>query len=67
MIGNMFLSHPMLIVFLCRVELLSWKPRAFIYHDFLSAYECNHIIRTAQPLVSQLPVAVSAVAIPVLV
>ena len=46
--------------FLCRVELLSWKPRAFVYHNFLTAEECNHIISTAKPLVSQLPVAVTA-------
>jgi len=26
------------------VELLSWRPRAFLYHGFLSDAECDHII-----------------------
>ena len=34
-----------------RVELLSWKPRAFLYHNFLSAAECQHIIQEAKPMV----------------
>ncbi len=58
---------PLQIIFLCRVEVLSWKPRAFIYHNFLSAEECDHIIRTAKPLVGQLSVVLSAKAISLLV
>lgn len=31
------------------VELLSWKPRAYLYHNFLSPEECDHIIKIAMP------------------
>lgn len=34
-----------------RIELVSWQPRAFIYHNFLSDEECKHLIRLAAPLV----------------
>lgn len=27
-----------------RVEQISWKPRAFLYHDFLSEEECDHLM-----------------------
>ncbi|XP_020574544.1 probable prolyl 4-hydroxylase 3 [Phalaenopsis equestris] len=30
-------------------ELLSWEPRAFIYHNFLSKEECEHLIELAKP------------------
>ncbi|KAJ4803419.1 2-oxoglutarate (2OG) and Fe(II)-dependent oxygenase superfamily protein [Rhynchospora pubera] len=30
-------------------ELLSWEPRAFIYHNFLSKEECDHLIKLAAP------------------
>ncbi|KAK9842565.1 hypothetical protein WJX81_006326 [Elliptochloris bilobata] len=31
------------------VEILSWQPRAFLWHGFLSASECQHIMRLAKP------------------
>ncbi|KAL9260897.1 putative prolyl 4-hydroxylase 3 [Drosera capensis] len=31
------------------VEVLSWEPRAFIYHNFLSKQECEYLIRLAKP------------------
>lgn len=31
------------------IEHVSWKPRVFIYHNFLSDEECNHIRRLAAP------------------
>ncbi|KAI4381803.1 hypothetical protein MLD38_007842 [Melastoma candidum] len=31
------------------VELLSWEPRAFVYHNFLSAEECQHLINLGKP------------------
>jgi len=30
------------------VELISWKPRAFLYHNFLSPEECDHLIKLAK-------------------
>ncbi|KAK8585208.1 hypothetical protein V6N13_139143 [Hibiscus sabdariffa] len=30
-------------------EVLSWEPRAFIYHNFLSKEECEHLINIAKP------------------
>ncbi|KAK6131032.1 hypothetical protein DH2020_035230 [Rehmannia glutinosa] len=30
-------------------EILSWEPRAFIYHNFLSKEECEHLINLAKP------------------
>lgn len=30
-------------------ELLSWEPRAFIYHNFLSKEECEYLIKLATP------------------
>ncbi|KAJ3682238.1 hypothetical protein LUZ60_014811 [Juncus effusus] len=30
-------------------ELLSWEPRAFVYHNFLSKEECEHLIKLAMP------------------
>eukprot|EP00270_Netrium_digitus_P005718 TRINITY_DN1766_c0_g1_i1.p1 TRINITY_DN1766_c0_g1~~TRINITY_DN1766_c0_g1_i1.p1 ORF type:complete len:330 (+),score=72.97 TRINITY_DN1766_c0_g1_i1:57-1046(+) len=32
-----------------RVEQLSWKPRAFLYHGFLSDEEADHIVQLATP------------------
>jgi hypothetical protein len=26
------------------VETISWKPRAFVYHNFLSHAECDHLV-----------------------
>ncbi|KAL8246863.1 hypothetical protein R6Q59_008079 [Mikania micrantha] len=31
------------------VEVISWEPRAVIYHNFLSQEECEHLIDTAKP------------------
>ena len=30
------------------VEQISWKPRAYIYHNFLSEEECDHIIHLSE-------------------
>jgi len=35
-----------------RVQVISWKPRAFVYHNFLSDDEAAHIIKTAAPQVT---------------
>ncbi|GLU19718.1 hypothetical protein SLE2022_359520 [Rubroshorea leprosula] len=31
------------------VEVISWQPRAAIYHNFLSKQECEHLINLAKP------------------
>ncbi|PWA61999.1 Oxoglutarate/iron-dependent dioxygenase [Artemisia annua] len=31
------------------VEIISWEPRAVIYHNFLSQEECEHLINIAKP------------------
>lgn len=31
-----------------KVEQLSWEPRAFLYHNFLSDEECDHLIKLAE-------------------
>ncbi|XP_030524066.1 probable prolyl 4-hydroxylase 10 [Rhodamnia argentea] len=31
------------------VELISWEPRAFVYHNFLSENECKYLIEIAEP------------------
>ncbi|KAL3634257.1 putative prolyl 4-hydroxylase 3 [Castilleja foliolosa] len=30
-------------------EILSWEPRAFVYHNFLSKEECEYLINIAKP------------------
>ncbi|TQE07542.1 hypothetical protein C1H46_006862 [Malus baccata] len=30
-------------------EVISWEPRAFIYHNFLSKEECDYLINLAKP------------------
>ncbi|ONK79716.1 uncharacterized protein A4U43_C01F9310 [Asparagus officinalis] len=30
-------------------EILSWEPRAFVYHNFLSKEECEYLIKLAEP------------------
>ncbi|KAF8410368.1 hypothetical protein HHK36_002896 [Tetracentron sinense] len=30
-------------------EIISWEPRAFIYHNFLSKDECEYLINLAKP------------------
>ncbi|KAJ1380029.1 Prolyl 4-hydroxylase, alpha subunit [Sesbania bispinosa] len=31
------------------VELISWEPRAFLYHNFLTKQECEYLISIAKP------------------
>lgn len=31
------------------VEVISWEPRAFVYHNFLSKAECEHLMNLAKP------------------
>lgn len=31
------------------IEVLSWKPRAFLYHNFLTPEECDHVVELAKP------------------
>lgn len=31
------------------VEVISWEPRAFVFHNFLSKEECEYLISIAQP------------------
>ncbi|KZV53826.1 hypothetical protein F511_00092 [Dorcoceras hygrometricum] len=31
------------------VEVISWEPRAFVYHNFLSKEECDYLISIAEP------------------
>ncbi|XP_050380187.1 probable prolyl 4-hydroxylase 10 [Argentina anserina] len=31
------------------VEVISWEPRAFVYHNFLTQQECNYLIDLAKP------------------
>ncbi|XAR73728.1 Procollagen-proline dioxygenase [Bertholletia excelsa] len=31
------------------VEVVSWEPRAFVYHNFLSKEECEYLINLAKP------------------
>ena len=33
------------------MEVLSWQPRAFLWHGFMSESECLHIMRLARPQV----------------
>lgn len=34
-------------------EILSWEPRAFLYHNFLSKLECEYLINRAKPQMKQ--------------
>ena len=34
-----------------RIQTLSWKPRAFVYHNFLSRMEAQHVIKLSSVLV----------------
>lgn len=36
---------------LFRIQVLSWKPRAFVYHNFLSVSEVRHVLQLAAPQV----------------
>uniref|UniRef100_A0A6U1L3D7 procollagen-proline 4-dioxygenase n=1 Tax=Tetraselmis chuii TaxID=63592 RepID=A0A6U1L3D7_9CHLO len=35
------------------VETLSWEPRAFVYHGFLSEAECDHVVALAEPTMAR--------------
>ena len=35
-----------------RIEQVSWEPRAYIYHNFMSAEDCDHLVSLAKPFVS---------------
>lgn len=41
-------------------EILSWEPRAFIYHNFLSKEECEYLIKLAEPHMAKSTVVDSA-------
>ncbi|KAM0844400.1 hypothetical protein ACQ4PT_057076 [Festuca glaucescens] len=41
-------------------EVLSWEPRAFVYHNFLSKEECEHLISLAKPHMKKSTVVDSA-------
>jgi len=41
-------------------EVLSWEPRAFVYHNFLSKEECDHLISLAKPHMKKSTVVDSA-------
>lgn len=42
------------------VEVISWEPRAFVYHNFLSKEECEYLINLAKPLMQKSTVVDSA-------
>ncbi|KAK8571230.1 hypothetical protein V6N13_103359 [Hibiscus sabdariffa] len=35
------------------VEIISWEPRAFLYHNFLSKEECEYLIKIAKPFMKK--------------
>jgi len=35
------------------MEVLGWKPRAFLFHNFLTEEECDHLIATAEPTMAK--------------
>ncbi|XP_043711987.1 probable prolyl 4-hydroxylase 3 isoform X2 [Telopea speciosissima] len=41
-------------------EILSWEPRAFVYHNFLSKEECDYLIELAKPFMEKSTVVDSA-------
>ncbi|KAK9285324.1 hypothetical protein L1049_024515 [Liquidambar formosana] len=42
------------------VEVISWEPRAFVYHNFLSKDECEYLINLAKPHMQKSTVVDSA-------
>ncbi|KAK8681531.1 hypothetical protein V6N13_053933 [Hibiscus sabdariffa] len=34
-------------------EIISWEPRAFLYHNFLSKEECEYLIKIAKPFMKK--------------
>ncbi|KAJ0252218.1 prolyl 4-hydroxylase 8 [Hirschfeldia incana] len=39
------------------LEVISWEPRAFLYHNFLTNEECDHLISLAKPNMAKSKVA----------
>ncbi|KAF2543524.1 hypothetical protein F2Q68_00028798 [Brassica cretica] len=39
------------------LEVISWEPRAFLYHNFLTNEECEHLISLAKPNMAKSKVA----------
>ena len=35
------------------MEQLSWKPRAYLYHNFMTAEEADHLVELARPTVAR--------------
>jgi prolyl 4-hydroxylase len=35
------------------VEQISWKPRAWVYHNFLTDEEVDHIVKSALPTIAR--------------
>lgn len=35
------------------IETLSWKPRAFLYHGFISDEEADHVVSVATPMIAR--------------
>eukprot|EP00879_Flechtneria_rotunda_P019063 GHRR01020015.1.p1 GENE.GHRR01020015.1~~GHRR01020015.1.p1 ORF type:complete len:148 (+),score=7.19 GHRR01020015.1:60-503(+) len=42
------------------IETLSWEPRAYLYHDFITDEEADHIIQLAKPYLQKSEVVNSA-------
>lgn len=47
------------------VETLGWEPRAFLYHNFLTQQECDHLISLAKPYMEKSKVVDSTTGKPV--
>ncbi len=62
--GTSVVCHAILNPVHCRIETISWSPRAFVYHHFLSDAECDHLIdigsRRVSVAVCDLPPLLSA-------
>lgn len=35
------------------LELISWRPRAYVFHSFLTHQECDHLISLAEPKIAR--------------
>ena len=49
---SLSISLPACLPAYCRVEPVSWKPRAFVFHNFMTPEEADHIVSLAKPFVS---------------
>jgi len=36
-----------------RIETISWRPRAYIFHNFLSQEEANHVVKLVESKVTR--------------